>query len=44
VYTVVQAATSERRTMSGRPAFGFTGDAFSTVNGKYYGNMVWAKF
>jgi hypothetical protein len=44
VYTVLQAAASERRTMGGRPAFGFVGDAFSTVNSKYYGNMVWAKF
>jgi hypothetical protein len=44
VFAVLQAAASERRTMSGRPPFGFPGDAFSTVNGKYYGNMVWAKF
>ena len=44
VHALLQAAASERRTMAGRPAFGFTGDPSSTINGKYAGNMVWAKF
>ncbi|WIA10053.1 hypothetical protein OEZ85_010263 [Tetradesmus obliquus] len=44
VYAALQAAASERRTLAGRPAFGFTGDPASTINGKYMGNMIWAKF
>jgi subtilisin family serine protease len=40
--TTLKSAAQERLAQSG--SYGFTGDASSTSNGKYYGNLLWAKF
>lgn len=41
----IQAAAAERLTLANVPAYGFQGDASSSSrNGKYVGNLVWAKY
>ena len=37
---VIQAAARERLSKADAPAYGFSGDATSTINGKYLGYLV----
>lgn len=39
---VLQAAARER--LGQQPAYGYSNDARSTGTGKFYGNLVWAKW
>eukprot|EP00775_Hariotina_reticulata_P007589 gene7590-7794_t len=40
-FLLVQRASRQRRYMPGRSFFGFSGDAETTMNGRFYGYLVW---
>lgn len=42
-FATIQSAAMQRMG-SGRPGYGFKGDATSTARGRYYGYLAWAKF